>query len=758
MVRLRTRVVIPRPLRRAGVFVVPSLLLAWSCSCPAAAGQLQGRIIDADSRHTVAGVDLRVLPPGGGTPARDVSDLDGLFRLTDLAAGRWEVETRSLAYHPARVTVDITEGIVVIEIVLEPLPLVMDEVVVYARQDESRHTAAFVERLQVDEIRTAGTDLPQILELASGVDVRRYGGLGAFSSLSIRGSTSEQVLVFLDGVPLNQAVGGGIDLGSLPVGGIESIDVYRGAVPGRFGGNSLGGVVHLRTQPPGGPARAHLRVQAGNFDTRELSASVAGRRRDWDGLALVDFSASDNDFRFLDDNGTEYNLSDDEWATRRNSDFAAVRVLVRAARHVGDARLQLSHTQDVSHRGMPGIGNFQALNTRFDTRRGVSELNLFGPLMEGSAGYRLKAYHSVERTDYKDLLGEVGVGTQHDRNRTTAGGLRVEGNMLFGRLLATTFGGVRHERFAPQHLLLPQSPSPSSRRLGASAGAEAEVTELWRRLAVDAGLQVERLNDDFAGAQDADPTAGENTQTLWTSRLGLSLDLGGGWTAQAHAGRYGRPPGFFELFGDRGAVIGNTDLVSETGRNLDGGFVYRSAPSTSGVRLAEVVVYDNVVDDMIRFIQNSQRVSRPHNIGRARLRGIETRVRGVLAARLRLRSSYARQATENRSPLSYEKGNDLPNAPRRRLRSRIDLDAPGVTLHYEMSHESRRFLDRANLRSVPARTVQTVGARVPACDAVTLAAEVRNLTDNQVADLWGYPLPGRAAFLSIDIDFSLSED
>ncbi|MEE2628999.1 MAG: hypothetical protein VX670_11035, partial [Candidatus Latescibacterota bacterium] len=95
---------------------------------------------------------------------------------------------------------------------------------------------------------------------------------------------------------------------------------------------------------------------------------------------------------------------------------------------------------------MPGIGNFQALNTRFDTRRGVSELNLFGPLMEGSAGYRLKAYRSVERTDYKDLLGEVGVGTQHDRNRTTAGGLRVEGNMLFGRLLATTFGDVRHER------------------------------------------------------------------------------------------------------------------------------------------------------------------------------------------------------------------------------------------------------------------------------------------------------------------------
>ena len=757
MVRLRARVAIPRPLRRAGFSVIASILLAGSWPGPAGAGQLRGRIVDGSSRQPVAGVVLRAQSPLGGAPVHAVSDADGAFHLGGLAHGRWEIETRSLAYHPTRVSIDVTDSTVAIEIALAPLPLVMDEVVVYARQEDGRHTAAFVEHLQMSEIRTAGIDLPQILELASGVDVRRYGGLGAFSSLSIRGSTSEQVLVFLDGVPLNQAVGGGIDLGSLPVGGIESIDVYRGAVPGRFGGNSLGGVVHLRTQKPGGPARAHLRAQAGDFGTRGLSASLSGRRRDWDGLALVDYSGSDNDFRFLDDNGTpDFNLADDEWATRRNSDFTAVRVMVRAARHVGDSRLQLFHTQDVSHRGVPGIGNFQALHTRFETRRGVSQFNLFGPLVDGRAGYRLKAYRSVEQTDYKDLLDEVGVGIQHDRNRTTARGLRVEGNVLFGRLLATTFGGVRRERFAPRHLLQPRSSSPSSRRLGASAGAEAQITELWGRLVVEAGLQVEHLADDFADAQNADPALGENRQTLWTSRLGMSLDLGGGWTAQAHAGRYGRPPGFFELFGDRGAVIGNTDLVSETGRSLDGGFVYRGAPSTSGVQLAEVVIYDNAVDDMIRFIQNSQRVSQPHNIGSARLRGIEARARGVIAGRLRLRGSYTRQATENRSPFPYYEGNDLPNAPRRRLRSRFDLDAPGVTLHYEVSHESRHFLDRANLRTVPARTVHTVGARVPAGDAVTLAVEVRNLTDNQVADLWGYPLPGRAAFLSLDIDLSLS--
>jgi outer membrane receptor protein involved in Fe transport len=378
-------------------------------------------------------------------------------------------------------------------------------------------------------------------------------------------------------------------------------------------------------------------------------------------------------------------------------------------------------------------------------------------LAEGRAGYRLKVYRSAERTEYKDLHGEVGVGTQHDRNTTTGTGLRVEGNLLLGPMLATLFGGLRRERFNPERLLNPISAPRSNRRLGTSAGGEMEIARFSHRLVINAGLQIEHLDDDFVSSADGTRVlGGHREQTLWSSNLGMSLHLGAGWTAQSHVGRYGRPPGFFELFGDRGAVIGNLDLASETGRNVDGGVVYRAVPERTGVLLVEVVAYDNEVDDMIRFIQNSQWVSRPQNIGRARLRGIETRAQGVLAARWLLQGIYTRQHAENRSPFSFETGNDLPNAPDHRLRTRANLDALGMQLHYEVSHESRHFLDRANLRPVPARRVHTLGARVPAGDTVTFAVEIRNLTDNQAADLWGYPLPGRAAFLSVDVDLSLT--
>ena len=165
--------------------------------------------------------------------------------------------------------------------------------------------------------------------------------------------------------------------------------------------------------------------------------------------------------------------------------------------------------------------------------------------------------------------------------------------------------------------------------------------------------------------------------------------------------------------------------------------------------LAEVVYYANRVDDLIRFAQNSQRVSKPDNFGRAALRGIEARAQVQLARRLELGGNYLYQRAENRTPFSFERGNDLPNAPRHRLNGRVGLDLPLGTVHYEFSRESRHFLDRANLRTVPVRTLHHVGGRVPLRGGIALSWALRNLRDNRVADLWGYPLPGRSYALSI---------
>ena len=263
---------------RAGFFIVFFLLALH----PEAllAGSLQGRLLDPDAGRPVSGAVLTLSASSGAVHSVH-SDTSGSFRLENLSIGTWDLRVERLGYRPLQGHVQIGAALTSVELHLESLPMLMDELVVRARRDpKGKHIASFVETITLGQTRRApGADLAQTLDRATGVNIRRYGGLGSFSTLSIRGSTAEQVQVFLDGVPLNSAVGGGVDLGGLPIGGVESVDVYRGAVPARFGGNSLGGVVHIRTQPLGGKVRTRLHTASGSYGTRRLGASLSGPYR-----------------------------------------------------------------------------------------------------------------------------------------------------------------------------------------------------------------------------------------------------------------------------------------------------------------------------------------------------------------------------------------------------------------------------------------------------------------------------------------------
>ena len=55
----------------------------------------------------------------------------------------------------------------------------------------------------LDPTATPATDLADVLDRAAGVQIRRLGGPGAWSGVSIRGQSMRQTTVLLDGIPLN---------------------------------------------------------------------------------------------------------------------------------------------------------------------------------------------------------------------------------------------------------------------------------------------------------------------------------------------------------------------------------------------------------------------------------------------------------------------------------------------------------------------------------------------------------------------------
>ena len=220
---------------------------------------------------------------------------------------------------------------------------------------------------------------------------------------------------------------------------------------------------------------------------------------------------------------------------------------------------------------------------------------------------------------------------------------------------------------------------------------------------------------------------------------------------KAHRGRYQRPPNFFELFGDRGSVVGNPDLASERGEKWDVGLDMRNMLG-GVVRRGEVVYYRNSIDDLIRFVQSTQQVSQPYNIDETSLSGVETKFNIRFGSRFSVGSNYVYQRARSRAPFSYERGNDLPNAPRHRFGLDLSASWSGSGFRYSFNRESRSFIDRANLNPVPARSVHGIAIDIPLIEGASITMEVRNLGNNQIADVWGYPLPGRSYFVSVALD------
>ncbi len=106
-----------------------------------------------------------------------------------------------------------------------------------------------------DDIQRRQTkSINDILRLFPGMDIAQMGGMGQQSSMFIRGTNSNHVLVLVDGVRLNQAgITGAVDLNQFPVSLVQKIEYLRGPGLAIYGSDAVGGVINIITyrQNPG---------------------------------------------------------------------------------------------------------------------------------------------------------------------------------------------------------------------------------------------------------------------------------------------------------------------------------------------------------------------------------------------------------------------------------------------------------------------------------------------------------------------------
>lgn len=102
-------------------------------------------------------------------------------------------------------------------------------------------TRADIERLQPRDFQDLLVGLP-------GIVVSNSGGSGKATTISLRGTNSDHIIVLLDGIKLGSATLGTTSFEQIPVDLIDHIEIVRGPRSSLYGSEAIGGVIQIFTK------------------------------------------------------------------------------------------------------------------------------------------------------------------------------------------------------------------------------------------------------------------------------------------------------------------------------------------------------------------------------------------------------------------------------------------------------------------------------------------------------------------------------
>jgi len=617
-------------------------------------------------------------------------------------------------------------------------PVELEPVVVTATRTArpSSEVISSVTVITAEEIALSGAKtLAEVLRGSVGLHVKDNGPRGSLGTLSIRGSTAEQVLVLLDGVRLNSAQNGMFDMSNLPVAiaDIERIEILRGPASAIYGSNALGGVVQIFTRRGVSEPATRLTYSEGRFSTREGSFATSGTK----GEVRYQLGASRG--------------HSDGYRDNAELDQTTFNAMVGTSLPSG-FDLSLSAYQLDKDTEMPLSTHFLKLSqspSEAAQQDGVTHLSMMltGPV--GPMKISAQPSYSRQRSDYQNPAW----GTD-DRHILETYGLELQGEVTEGSHLLVVGGDFYRDELD-------------------STGMDGKVDqERWSlfgqyeyqyspRLTFLMGLRYD-VHSEFSN--EVSP------------RAGIKLDLTDSTRLRISGGRAYRPPILNDLFWpyrffdyddwetgepNKYEELGNPDLDPETSWEYEVAIDQKLGQ----VGRFTVAFFDRYVDDLItwyppgKFTLNGVKyeVWQPKNINDARIYGTEVEVHLQPANLLGVGINYTYL-----NPKDRDTGDYLTGRARHEANAYVEVGPYwDTTFRLDGSYYNYyRYFDENINQQLPANkdfvvfdVTVTKAFLVGSATEMELSLGVKNIFDEDYEDVPGYPMPPRQWFAGLSMHF-----
>ena len=218
------------------------LLLLFSLSISAQnTAELIGTVTDKVTHQPLIGADVYIkeLNKGVSTDAR------GQYRLAHLPEGNYTVWFSFLGYQTFGKKISV-KGQIRSDVSLKEQAEEISGVTVSGKSiaHQKKEQSMPVTVIDMSNLRGTVSSVQDILLKTVGITLRSSGGVGSSSRISVRGLEGKRIGFFIDELPLGEQTDY-IDINDIPIDMIDRIEIYKGVVPARFGGSSLGGAINI---------------------------------------------------------------------------------------------------------------------------------------------------------------------------------------------------------------------------------------------------------------------------------------------------------------------------------------------------------------------------------------------------------------------------------------------------------------------------------------------------------------------------------
>jgi len=569
-----------------------------------------------------------------------------------------------------------------------------------------------------DIVAKEDSTLPDVLQNVPGLNVVQTGGAGGQTSVFLRGTNSNHVKVFVDGIDVGDpsSAVGTFDFGQFLAPDIARIEILRGPQSGLYGSDAIGGVIYIITRSGSGPAQFTAGVEGGSFETFNQTAGAAGSEGPFHYAANVEhFYSGATPVTPPDLLAPEEERRDDSYdnvtaSTKLGYDLAGNFDLGLVARYT-NSQLNFTGENYAMSPPAPDATQSQGDSLQYYTR-GTAHIVLFDGFLDQTLGL---AYGSVVSTDVSP--DEPTSYYSGDRVKLDSQGeLKLSDNEILVL-------GAEHQR---DEIRLP---------ISASTTIDSGYAELQSNLTGDFfnAVNVRYDDNDRFGTEltyrEAPAYLIEETGTR------LKASIGTGFKAPSLSEMFQNFPSF--------GFFGNPDLKPESSLGYDIGF---EQSALEGEMQFGATYFRN---DIRNLIEPNATDSSYANIGRAVTDGAESFVSWRLIDTLTLRADY-----------TYTEANDeiLRQELLRRPRHKATLDAKWqatavLSLDADLLYvgpwiDGNRSFTIPRL-TAPGYTTMDIAVNYEITARLTLYGRVSNLFDENYQDPYGYLRPARGLYAGI---------